>query len=389
MPYAHEHAARLRDPAEFDEFRRTNNAGGEGVHFIYGLKDGKADLQAVRFSVAEFTADEARKWLSDHDMKPLLFEEAVPGEDDAERVALHDRAPLGCWMIDQRHLSSLHAGQVTGVTRAALDAEDEYPCRDGIAVISLEGVLTKGDWCGTSTLRARRQVRAAAADPSVSAIVLAIDSPGGHVAGTKELADEVRAAGRSKLTVACIEDLGASAAYWVAAQCQRVVANATAEVGSIGTVAAVADLSKQAEKEGITVHVVSTGAHKGSFTPGAPVTEEMLADLRERVTALNGHFLAAVSAGRKMPADKLAEIADGRVFLAAKAMELGLIDGIATIDQVAAQIRAEQQARDGQRRAHRLTAQLTSARLAEAQSRFTASCLPEAGKASHNTVSGV
>jgi len=77
-PYPNEHAARLKDPAGFDRFRRVNDAGGAGVDFIYGIKGSEpAEIQAIRFDAAQFTPAAARKWLEDNSMEALLFEEAT------------------------------------------------------------------------------------------------------------------------------------------------------------------------------------------------------------------------------------------------------------------------------------------------------------------------
>ena len=78
-PYPNEHAARLRDPGQYDSFRRRNDAAGEGVDFIFGIKEGEegAELQAIRFRLTQFTAAEAREWLSDRDYEPIEFEEAT------------------------------------------------------------------------------------------------------------------------------------------------------------------------------------------------------------------------------------------------------------------------------------------------------------------------
>ena len=85
-PYPNEHAARLKDPAQYEEFRREEDAGGDGVDFIYGIKieDGEtvSEIQSVRFDSEDFTADEAMEWLEDHEMEPIEFEEATE-----ERIA--------------------------------------------------------------------------------------------------------------------------------------------------------------------------------------------------------------------------------------------------------------------------------------------------------------
>lgn len=87
-PYPNEHAARLRDPGQYDRFRRKNDEGGEGVDFIFGIKEGEegAELQAIRFRLSEFTAAEARAWLSERDYEPLEFEEATGERSKVEEI---------------------------------------------------------------------------------------------------------------------------------------------------------------------------------------------------------------------------------------------------------------------------------------------------------------
>jgi len=73
-PYANEHAARIRDPDLFDDFRRENDRGGNGVDFIYGIKDGTSEIQAIRFDKDVFTVAEARAWLERNEFEPIEFE---------------------------------------------------------------------------------------------------------------------------------------------------------------------------------------------------------------------------------------------------------------------------------------------------------------------------
>lgn len=85
-PYEGEHAARIRDPLEFDSFRRRNDEGGQGVDFIYGIKDDAADIQSIRFKVEFFTEEQALEWLDRNDFEPLLFEPAAPVDDERSCV---------------------------------------------------------------------------------------------------------------------------------------------------------------------------------------------------------------------------------------------------------------------------------------------------------------
>lgn len=211
----------------------------------------------------------------------------------------------------------------------------------GVALIPLRGSLMKQVSSlsnNTSTVLARRKVRAAASDPQVKAILLQIESPGGTSAGTAELADDIRAASERKPVEAYIEDLGASAAYWLASQASRITANAAALVGSIGTYAVVYDFQGAAAQAGIKAHVVRAGALKGAFTPGTEITAEQLADLQRIVSQTNDFFLSAVSAGRKLPRTQVESLADGRLHLAADAKTLQLIDAVDSMENVFARL---------------------------------------------------
>jgi len=93
-PYPNEHAARLKDPAQYDSLRRINDEGGNGVDFIYGIKEGESELQAIRFRSSVFTAAEARNWLADHDFNPIMFEEATGDGEGRSLTGKYQRAEL-------------------------------------------------------------------------------------------------------------------------------------------------------------------------------------------------------------------------------------------------------------------------------------------------------
>ncbi len=215
--------------------------------------------------------------------------------------------------------------------------------QSGCAIIQMRGVMMKGDskFEGTvNTVAIRRAIRAAVADERVESLLLVIDSPGGHTAGTGDLADDVQAANEVKPVHAFIEDMGASAAYWIASQARSVTVNPTGHVGSIGTYAVLYDLSKKAELEGVKVHVVSTGPYKGMLAEGAPILPEHVAAVQEIVDGLNGHFTSGVKRGRKMTAAQLEKATDGRVWPAATAKAMGLVDAVKSLDDVLAGIDA-------------------------------------------------
>lgn len=212
-----------------------------------------------------------------------------------------------------------------------------YSVEGGIAMIDIVGVFTK---YGSSfsdmregTIGVRRAVRDAADRKDVSAILLRIDSPGGAVAGTGDLAADVAMAATKKRVTAYIEDLGASAAYYVASQASRVVANPSALVGSIGTFTVIHDYSEFFAARKVKVHLIKSGEMKGAGTVGTEVTEAQLADFQRTIDEVNSLFVAAVKTGRGMSDAQVSAVADGRVYVASKALALGLIDGVETFDQ--------------------------------------------------------
>ena len=239
------------------------------------------------------------------------------------------------------HIEAEYARQESGGAHHAQGPGFEL-LAGGVALIEIIGTITKyGSSLSANpgTLRLRKAVRAAVADRSVSAIVLKIDSPGGNVAGTDDLAREIAAAVTVKTVVAYIEDMGASGAYWLASQATRVVANATAKIGAIGVYGVLYDYSAKAEREGIAVHVIKTGEFKGVGVPGTVITKEQLAEAQRTVTSLNAVFMEAVAAGRQLSAKTVASLADGRVHIGADAAALGLIDAVETLEETLADVR--------------------------------------------------
>lgn len=214
-----------------------------------------------------------------------------------------------------------------------------------VAVVLLTGTLMKSVGsmqAGTSTVAARRELRQAANDPDVSAVVLAIDSPGGAVSGTADLAAEVKAAAKKKPVVAYVEDLGASAAYWVASQADAVYANTdTALIGSIGTLMVVYDTSAAAEKDGVKTLVFGTGPLKGAGADGAPVTDAQQQYFRGLVDDSQRAFDAAVKSARSLTDRQLEAAKTGGVFTAAEAIDRKLIDGVRSFDAVVNEAAAE------------------------------------------------
>lgn len=239
-------------------------------------------------------------------------------------------APRELWSAHHHPGRLLAEAELAEIKAAAAGARPAYTARDGVALIPIKGLMVKYPlWYDeTSTVAATVAVSQAAADKSVKAIMLVIDSPGGEVQGVAELADAIYSARSVKPVVAQVDGMAASAAYWAASQAGKVFAHQLDTVGSIGVYSLVMDDSAWAEKQGIKIHLVTTGEFKGAGEVGQAVTEAQLADRQRIVNTFFGAFKAGVSRGRGMDSAAVDRVADGRVWIGAENQRLGLIDGI-------------------------------------------------------------
>ncbi len=260
---------------------------------------------------------------------------------------------FGPWMIEPQWLTEAVSAVQTGLWQPkaldrGLDGESRerilYTINsDGIAMVSINGQMTKGvsSYGGASTIFVRNALRQATRDDDVNAILLVVDSPGGSVAGTAELGDDIKAADAVKPVFGFADSLAASAAYWALSQTRHISATRTTQIGSIGTVAVLEDTSGAAEAAGVKVHVISTGIFKGQGIQGAPITEKFLKVVQDMITGLNEHFVDAISSGRGFNADQIKIVGTGRTWLASEAMSLGLIDQVQSLDDTLAMIAEE------------------------------------------------
>lgn len=244
--------------------------------------------------------------------------------------------------------------------RPAGSQPDPYQVVDGVAVLDLAGVLTKADsaWnriCGmTSTATARRDLQTALEDPRVQSILLRIDSPGGTVDGTQELADAVYASRSQKPIVALADGCMCSAAYWIGAAASQVfITSDSTEVGSIGVVAAHVDISKAEETAGRKTTEITAGKFKRAASSYAPLSDTGEAVIQAQVDHIYSIFLQEVAKFRGVSVDTAAsEMADGRVFLGKQAIDAGLVDGVSTLDALIADLAAGRVGENGAGVAH-------------------------------------
>lgn len=212
----------------------------------------------------------------------------------------------------------------------------------GLAELPIEGALTKrfSKYAGDFTKGIAHRLDFLLDHPKVEGIMLRIDSPGGEAAGTAELGEAIAAAEKRKPTHAFVDDLAASAGYWLASQAGRITVNRTGEVGSIGVYGVVHDSEEAYRKEGVKVHVISSGPEKGQGVPGTAIPKSYLDRRAERVHELHEHFVEAVAGGRGLSVEAVHELATGRCYSAERALEAGLVDAVGTYEDALDELRA-------------------------------------------------
>ena len=285
--------------------------------------------------------------------------------------AILELARQQVWALDQRVLHAFEAillRREAGVRlnksdiAEAMAAAGTRPSRGeqgytleagGIAVVPVRGVISQrasllDDVCpgrGTSAERISELLGKLAADSAVRAVLLDIDSPGGTVSGVPELAAELRqfSAAAQKPIWAFTDGMAASAAYWLAAATDRVLASAGAQIGSIGVYSVLHDTHRAAETDGVDVHVVASGPHKGAGTPGARLTSTQIAGVQAGVDAMFALFRDDVAADRGLSGAALEAVCDGQCWLAAQAAESGLVDEVVSRSRAIRQLRDQVQ----------------------------------------------
>lgn len=163
-------------------------------------------------------------------------------------------------------------------------------------------------------------------DDSVKAIVFRIESPGGGVSPSQELYREIQRSAEKKPVVASMGSVAASGGYYIASGVQKIYANPGTITGSIGVIAQFTNLEELFKKIGFRMEVVKSGAFKDVGNPGRAMTHDEREYLQKLLDNVHQQFVRDVARGRRMPEEKVREIADGRIFTGEQAKDMGLVD---------------------------------------------------------------
>jgi signal peptide peptidase SppA len=223
---------------------------------------------------------------------------------------------------------------------------EPYQLDQGVAEINVHGVIGKRMNLfseisgGVSTQLLAKDLRAALADPEAHSILLNVDSPGGEVDGTHEVAQIIRDSRGGKPIVALADGTMASAAYWIGSAADAVYAiGKTTQVGSIGVIATHRDVSKMYEMRGVKMTHITAGKYKAAGSPYQPLDAESTAILQAEVDEIYSTFVDEVASNRgRTPQDVLDNMADGRIFIGQSAIQAGLVDGIRSREEIIADL---------------------------------------------------
>ncbi len=198
-----------------------------------------------------------------------------------------------------------------------------------VGLVEVRGVIVEAEPIVRQLERFRR-------DRGIRAIVLRVDSPGGGVAASQEIYEEVRRVRDSGKPVVCsMGSVAASGGYYIAVGFDKIVANPGTTTGSIGVIAEIPRVDRLLKRLGVEIAVVKSGRYKDIGSPYREMTPDERRLLQEWIDDAYDQFLHTVSRERDIPVDSLRPVADGRVFTGRQAMKLGLVDTLGTLRDAA------------------------------------------------------
>ncbi len=207
-----------------------------------------------------------------------------------------------------------------------------------VALIPIDGVIIGSDDSDylfetvTSSPETVEFIEKAAKNPSIKAIILEINSPGGSPVASEEIADAVKKA--NKTTVAWIREVGASGGYWIASSSEHIVANRMSITGSIGVIGSYLEFPGFLERYNITYRRLVSGKYKDIGSPLKEMNSEEKEVFQETLDTMRDYFVSEVAKNRKMNKKDVDKLATGLFYLGIQAKDNGLVDELGGKDEV-------------------------------------------------------
>ncbi|MGA0198668.1 MAG: signal peptide peptidase SppA, partial [Prochlorotrichaceae cyanobacterium] len=303
--------------------------------------------------------DKVQHWDEVQETLKQLSEEAAPSPESAEPQPKNSATPEAEQSPESETEVAAEEDSVDAALEASLPEEEAFPHigiaeyssrleaegeggENQIALLYAEGTIISGEGglgvIGSdeyvSVLQELRQ------DEEVKAVVLRINSPGGSATASHLIEREVALLQAVKPVIVSMGDMAASGGYMIAAPAQTIVAEANTITGSIGVYGLLPNAQKLANDNGVTWDSVTTGPYANLYTIARPRSASEMALLQKFVDQFYTDFINLVAEGRNLPASKVNEIAQGRVWSGLAAQKVNLVDelgGLQTaIDRAAA-----------------------------------------------------
>ncbi len=204
------------------------------------------------------------------------------------------------------------------------DQENSYSGKNGVGLVEVKGMII-------DSRETVRQLRYFLKKDDIKSVVLRVDSPGGVVAPSQEIYEEVKKFAAKKKIIVSMGSLAASGGYYISAPATMIYANPGTITASIGVIIKLSNVEALMDKIGIKATVIKTGKFKDSGSPARKMTEEDRAMFQSVIDSTHNQFVRAVAAGRKLPEDEVRKIADGRVLSGEQALGLKLVDRLGTM----------------------------------------------------------
>ncbi len=202
----------------------------------------------------------------------------------------------------------------------------------GVSVIRMEGTMVTGEYSDSETIGSEvvgRELRRAADDPMVEAIVLRVNSPGGTPAAAQEIIADLEYAKSKKPVVVSMGDIGTSAAYYVSAHADRIYANPDTFTAGVGVIWKFSDISRWMEKEGYNVSTIKSGSKKDMGSTSRPLSGDEEAYAQQIVSDSFEEFIGDVTTQRVIARS---DIEDGRVIRGADAVRINVVDELGNLN---------------------------------------------------------
>jgi protease-4 len=204
---------------------------------------------------------------------------------------------------------------------------------DRILILEAIGMIGGPDLNGASHDEFLSQIRQAVKDPHIKAVVMRVESPGGGVVASSEIYEQLKELDeKNKPLIVSMGPIAASGGYYISAGADRIYANPDTITGSLGVIISSIKYEEAFDKLGLEQVIYKSGKFKDILSPARDATPEEQEILQDFVDGAYQRFVDVIVEGRDLPRENVLDLADGRIYSGAQALDAGLIDSLGNLD---------------------------------------------------------